>query len=147
MLIDMRNHLLEVVLVDDDPAEIKTVTRALQNLHIAHDLSVYRSGLDALLSLRRQRKHLRRSYPFFLLLDLRLPDMPGVQFLRELRQDPYLRAAIVFVLADSDTQEDKLAAYECQVAGYLIRANLGNDYGRLTALVQAYYHAVEFPSS
>jgi CheY-like chemotaxis protein len=146
MLVGMRNHLLEVVLVDDDPAEIQAITCALQNLHVAHDLTVFRSGLDALLSLRRQRQHLRRSYPFFLLLDLKLPDMPGVQFLRQLRQDPYLRAALVFVLADGDAQEDKLAAYDCQVAGYLLRSNLGADYRRLTDLIQVFYQAVEFPN-
>jgi CheY-like chemotaxis protein len=142
----MRTDLLEIVLVDDDDAEVAAITRALENLHVAYDLSVFRSGEDALLSLRRQRQHLRRPYPFFLLLDLKLPDMPGVQFLRQLRQDPFLRAALVFVLADAGAQEDKLAAYDCQVAGYLLRSNLGADYRRLTELVHAYHQAVEFPS-
>ena len=42
----MRKNLLEVVLVEDDEVEIEAVTRALKNLHVAHDLTVFRSGID-----------------------------------------------------------------------------------------------------
>ncbi len=141
----MHKNLLEVVLVEDDEVEIEAVTRALKILHVAHDRTVFRSGIDALISLRQQRKHLRRAYPFFLLLDLTMPDLPGLQFLRQLRQDPFLRTALVFVLTNSGADEDKLAAYDYQVAGYLIKSNLGPDYCRLTALVLALYQVVEFP--
>ncbi len=141
----MRKNLLEVVLVEDDEVEIEAVTRALKNLHIAHDLTVFRSGIEALIALRQQRKLLQRAYPFFLLLDLTIPDLPGMQFLRQLRQDPFLRTALVFVLTNSESEEDKLAAYDYQVAGYLIKSNLGREYCRLTELVQAYYQVVEFP--
>ena len=142
----MRKNLLEVVLIEDDEVEIEAVTRALKNLHIAHDLTVFRSGIDALISLRQQRKHLRRAYPFFLLLDLTMPDLPGLQFLRQLRQDPFLRRALVCVLTNSGAEEDKLAAYVYQVAGYLIKSNLGPDYCRLTDLVLALHQVVEFPN-
>jgi CheY-like chemotaxis protein len=142
----MRKNLLEVVLVEDDEVEIEAVTRALKNLHIAHDLTVFRSGTGALLSLRHQRKHLPRAYPFFMLLDLNMPDLPGLQLLEELRQDPQLRAALVFVLTNSDSEEEKFAAYDHHAAGYLVKSNLGPSYERLTALVQAYYQVVEFPS-
>jgi CheY-like chemotaxis protein len=142
----MRKNLLEVVLVEDDEVEIEAVTRALKNLRIAHDLTVYRTATGALFSLHQQRKHLTRAYPFFLLLDLNIPDLSGLQFLQQLRQDPLLRAALVFVLTNSDAQEDKLAAYDYLVAGYLLKSNLGKDYARLTDLIQAYYEVVEFPS-
>jgi CheY-like chemotaxis protein len=142
----MRKNLLEVVLVEDDEVEIEAVTRALRNLHIAHDLAVYRTGAHALASLHQERRHLQRSYPFFMLLDLTLPDMPGLQVLQALRQDPLLRAAIVFVLTISDNEEDKLGAYDYHVAGYLIKSNLGKNYERLTELIGAYYEVVEFPN-
>jgi CheY-like chemotaxis protein len=81
-----------------------------------------------------------------MLLDLNMPDLPGLQLLEELRQDPQLRAALVFVLTNSESEEEKLAAYDHQAAGYLVKSNLGPSYERLTALVQAYYQVVEFPS-
>lgn len=141
----MRRHLLEVVLVEDDEVEIEAVMRALRNLHIAHDLTVYRTGAGALHSLRQQRQHLQDAYPFFLLLDLNMPDVPGVQLLKQLRADPLLCAAIVFVLTNSDNEEDKFTAYRQHVAGYLIKSNLGPRYEGLTELIRAYYQVVEFP--
>lgn len=52
----------------------------------------------------------------------------------------------MFVLTNSESEEEKLAAYDYQAAGYLVKSNLGPSYERLTALVQAYYQVVEFPS-
>ena len=83
----MRRHLLEVVLVEDDEVEIEAVMRALQTLRIAHDLTVYRTGAGAIHSLRQQRQHLQSAYPFFMLLDLNMPDVPGLQLLRQLREE------------------------------------------------------------
>jgi CheY-like chemotaxis protein len=141
----MRKHLLELVLVEDDEVEIEAVMRALRGLRIAHDLTVFRTGAGALHSLRQQRQHLQCAYPFFMLLDLSMPGVPGLQLLRQLREDPLLRAAIVFVLTNSDNEEDKYAAYDLHVAGYLIKSNLGPNYERLGELIRAYYQVVEFP--
>lgn len=141
----MRRHLLEVVLIEDDEVEIEAVMRCLQALRIAHDLTVFRSGAGALQSLRQQRQHLQRIHPFLLLLDLNMPDVPGLQLLQQLRQDPLLRAALVFVLTNSDSEDDKLAAYDLHVAGYLLKSNLGPNYARLGELIRAYYQIVEFP--
>ena len=141
----MRRHLLEVVLVEDDEVEIEAVMRALQTLRIAHDLTVYRTGAGAIHSLRQQRQHLQSAYPFFMLLDLNMPDVPGLQLLKQIREDPLLCAALVFVLTNSDNEEDKFAAYKLHVAGYLIKSNLGPKYEYLTDLIRAYYQVVEFP--
>lgn len=142
----MRKHLLEIVLVEDDEVEIEAITRALKNLRIAHDLTVFRSGAGAIQSLRQQRQHLQHPYPFLMLLDLNIPDVRGLDLLCRLRQDSLLRAALVFVLTNSDSEEDKLAAYNLQVAGYLLKSNLGPRYERLTALIHAYHQVVEFPN-
>ncbi len=131
--------------MEDDEVEIEAVMRCLRRLRIAHDLAVFRTGAGALQSLRQQRQHLQCAYPFLMLLDLNMPGVPGLQLLEQLRQDPLLRAAIVFVLTNSDNEEDKYAAYGLHVAGYLIKSNLGPDYERLGDLIRAYYQVVEFP--
>jgi CheY-like chemotaxis protein len=142
----MRKHLLEIVLVEDDEVEIEAIMRALKNLRVAHDLTVFRSGAGAIHSLRQQRQHLQHPYPFLLLLDLNIPDVPGLELLRRLRRDSLLKAALVFVLTNSDSEEDKLAAYSLHVAGYLLKSNLGSRYEHLTDLIHAYHQVVEFPN-
>jgi CheY-like chemotaxis protein len=73
--------------------------------------------------------------------------MNGIEFLDALRSDPHLRRAIVFALTTSDTDEDKRAAYERHVAGYLVKSHLGVAYGSLTQMLDNYWSIVEFPTT
>ena len=74
-----------------------------------------------------------------------MPRMSGLEFLDVLRQDPLLRRNIVFVLTTSNREEDKVAAYDRQVAGYLVKSQLGDDFFRLTQLLDTYWQVIEFP--
>jgi CheY-like chemotaxis protein len=74
-----------------------------------------------------------------------MPRMNGLAFLDELRKDPQLKRSIVFALTGSEEYEDKAAAYDRRVAGYLVKASLGHDYSALRELLEVYYQAIEFP--
>ncbi len=143
----MRKNTLNVVLIDDDEVDIEAVARCLDQLDIPHVLTVYRSGKDALVQLQHVRRHMERARPFFLLLDIHMPQMNGLEVLGAIRSDPLLRAAIVFVLTVSADDSDIAAAYDFSVAGYLIKGTLGPKFERLAELIYAYYRVVEFPSS
>jgi hypothetical protein len=56
-----------------------------------------------------------------------------------------LRRSIVFALTGSDLEEDKAAAYDRRVAGYLVKPHLGHDYSSLRELLDVYSQAIEFP--
>lgn len=85
--------------------------------------------------------------PYLILLDLNMPRMNGFAFLDELRQDPVLRRSIVFALSGSQEEQDRSAAYDRRVAGYLVKASQGIEYSALRELMEAYYNAIEFPMS
>lgn len=141
----MRRNPLNVVLIEDDEVDAEIVARCLDSLDIPHVLTVYSDGQEALTKLEQEKQQLGRAYPFFVLLDIQLPRMSGIELLEAMRSSSVLKAAIVFVLTSSDDLGDMLAAYDGRVAGYLVKETLGSNYERLAQLIRSYYQVVEFP--
>jgi len=59
--------------------------------------------------------------PCLIMLDLNMPRMGGIEFLEELRSDPLLRRILVFVMTTSAAPEDRMKAYDMNVAGYMLK--------------------------
>src|SRR5690349_11904297 len=108
----MEEKQLSVLLVDDDEVDVMTVKRAFKKNNITHPLYVASNGLEALqlLSGNTLPKLLPQGRRL-ILLDLNMPKMNGIEFLRELRADPALRAIPVIVLTTSNEDKDKVEAY------------------------------------
>lgn len=135
-----------VLLVEDDQVDAEAVRRAFQKQKIANPLVEVNDGVEALSLLRgEQGNPLPR--PYIILLDLNMPRMNGLEFLKHLREDEKLRDSIVFVLTTSDDNRDKLAAYEQHVAGYMVKSRAGKDFLDLTALLDHYWRIIEMPPS
>ena len=83
--------------------------------------------------------------PDLVLLDLNMPRMNGIEFLEEIRRDPDLHRAIVFVLTTSNAENDRMAAYDRNVAGYMLKARAGLEFERVISLINQYERNVEFP--
>jgi DNA-binding NarL/FixJ family response regulator len=62
-----------------------------------------------------------------------------------MREDKSLRQTVAFVLTTSKRDEDKMAAYDLNVAGYILKSTAGQDFLNLVSLVDAYWRIVEFP--
>ncbi len=76
-----------------------------------------------------------------------MPRMNGIEFLNQLRGDEHLKRTIVFVLTTSDDEQDMLHAYEANIAGYLVKEKIGEDFMNLVSLLDMYWRFVEFPPS
>ncbi len=112
------DRMINILLVDDDEIDVMNVRRAFEKGKIENPLFHAEDGLAALEMLRDGTvpKHRR-----LVLLDLNMPRMNGIEFLRELRHDPELHGTAVVVLTTSDEERDRLQAYEFHVAGYLVK--------------------------
>src|SRR5882757_7081277 len=83
--------------------------------------------------------------PYLLLVDLNMPRMNGIQFVQAIRDDEELRHSLAFILTTSKRDEDKAAAYDLNVAGYIVKATAGTDFLNLVHLVDCYWRIVEIP--
>jgi CheY-like chemotaxis protein len=132
--------------VEDDDLCIMGLVRAFKNAKIANPISFAHDGIDALEMLRGTNGRERLPRPYLILLDLNMPRMGGVEFLKELRKDEDLRKSIVFIMTTSGADEDKVKAYNLGVAGYILKTNPANAFLEATALLDTYWRVVEFPA-
>ena len=136
---------LNILLVEDDDGDAMAVQRAFKKSKIANPILRAVDGIDALEMLRGENGKTKAPNPYLLLVDLNMPRMNGIQFVKALREDKDLRHSVAFMLTTSKREEDKLAAYELNVAGYIVKATAGQDFLNLTSLVDCYWRIVELP--
>lgn len=128
---------VRLVVIDDDDVDVESVVRSLNRNGIFGEITVFRDGLEALRALQCEPST-QSSRPLLILLDLDLPRLSGIEFLDAIRSDPRLCGTVVFILTLSDRTEDKLAAYDRQVAGYLLKSKLGENFALLPKLLRSY---------
>lgn len=131
-----------ILLVDDDDVDAMGIERALHKLKIANPMVRARDGLEALELLQKPDAI---AQPYLILLDINMPRMNGFEFLDHLRKHPYLSSALVFVLTTSNDDQDKMAAYEQHVAGYIVKKKVEDGFVPLIDMLDHYWRIVEFP--
>lgn len=138
----MNTQFLNILLVEDDEVDVMNVKRAFRMNHITNPLFVADNGLEALEKLRNGDVPQGRR---IVLLDLNMPKMNGIEFLRELRSDPALAATPVVVLTTSNNDRDKIEAYNFNVAGYLVKPVTFGEFSELMVTLNKYWMLVEMP--
>lgn len=133
---------LNLVLVEDDEIDVMNVRRALERAHVTNPVFVAHNGVEGLELLRSNAVPRDRR---LVLLDLNMPRMNGIEFLRELRNDPALRSTPVVVLTTSDDDRDKVQAYDLNVAGYLLKPVTFVNFVDVMAALNKYWALVELP--
>lgn len=134
-----------VLLVDDNDVDREAVKRAFAKHRIANTIVTAINGEDALDALRGTNGREAVPRPYLVLLDLNMPRMNGLEFLEALRADATLHDSIVFVLTTSKSDEDRLAAYGHNVAGYVQKGDVGAQFVNLLTLLDHYWRIVLFP--
>jgi CheY-like chemotaxis protein len=133
---------LNILLVEDDEVDVLTVKRAFDKNHITNPLFVASDGVEALDKLRDSELPKGRR---LVLLDLNMPRMNGIEFLRELRKDPELALTPVVVLTTSNDDQDKVEAYNLNVAGYLLKPVTFTNFCDVMVTLNKYWSLVELP--
>ena len=141
----MDDRRLNILLVEDDELDVMNVQRAFKKNNVVNPLYVAGNGLEALQMLRGQREPGVPRERRLILLDLNMPKMGGIDFLRELRQDPELRATTVVVLTTSDEERDKVKAYDLNVAGYILKPVTVAAFVEIMATLNKYWSVNELP--
>jgi len=138
----MTEKVLNVLLVEDDAVDVMNVQRAFKKNNILNPLFVAGNGLEALDLLRGGTIPKKNR---IVLLDLNMPKMNGIEFLRELRADPDLALTRVVMLTTSNEDKDRVEAYALNVAGYLLKPVTFVNFVEVMAALNNYWTLIEFP--
>ena len=138
----MQERMLNILLVEDDEVDVMNVRRAFERNRILNPLHVASDGVEALEMLRTGAISRERR---LILLDLNMPRMNGIEFLRHLRADPQLAPTPVVVLTTSNDDKDRIEAWNLNVAGYLLKPVTFVNFVELMAALNKYWSLVELP--
>lgn len=132
-----------ILLIEDDDVDAMGVKRALKTMKIANALFRAKDGVEAFEMLKGENPIPR---PFIILLDLNMPRMNGLEFLQALRADPVLQDSIVFVLTTSKSEEDIVAAYRQNIAGYILKKQVEDGFMDMLKMLDHFWRVVEMPT-
>ena len=139
------SEVLNILLVDDDEVDVMNVKRAFKKNNITNPLYVATNGLEALSILRGESIDSFPQKRRLVLLDLNMPKMGGIEFLRELRADPDLKPIPVIVLTTSNEDSDKVEAYNFNVAGYILKPVTFSKFIDAVVALNNYWTLSELP--
>ena len=140
----MKNPAKPILLVEDDQIDMMTVKRALNDLHVTNRIAHVENGEDALAYLNDPASE----RPCLILLDLNMPVMGGIEFLRVARDvnaDPRIKRIPVVVLTTSEEQQDKVESFNLGVAGYIRKPVDYQRFVETMRTINAYWTVSEMP--
>lgn len=130
--------MVNILLVEDDATTRELVFRSLTLSRTQFSITQAENGREALDILRGDSPTKRVPLPVIVLLDLEMPLMNGFEFLEELRADPKLKSAPVFVLSTSDAIADKDRAFSKAISGYMVKSEMGPGYNKVPTLLERF---------
>lgn len=112
---------IEILLVEDSPADVLITREALQQARVLNTIHVVEDGIQAMAYLRREPPYADAERPDLILLDLNLPRKNGQEVLQEIKTDAGLKKIPVIVLTTSQNEKDVLAAYNWHANCYMVK--------------------------
>lgn len=132
----------EILLVEDNPADVILTQEALKRWKIANRLHVVTDGIEAIEFLRRQGKYANAVKPGIILLDLNLPKRDGREVLAEVKQDPDLQRIPVVVLTTSEADEDILRSYNLHANCYITKPVDMNKFVKIVTSIEEFWFTI-----
>jgi two-component system, chemotaxis family, response regulator Rcp1 len=112
---------IEILLIEDNPGDVRLTVEALREGKVRNNLHVATDGVEALQFLRRGGPFAGAPRPDMILLDLNLPRKDGREVLSEIKADPDLRRIPIVVLTTSKAESDVLRSYDLHANCYITK--------------------------
>lgn len=132
----------QILLVEDDEVDVMNIQMAFKKANLLNKVTITSDGQEAVEALRSGEI----KKPLLILLDINMPRMSGLEFLRWLRQDETWNLTPVVVLTTSNADRDKVEAYKAGVAGYIVKPIEIGDFVETVAKIGNYWSICEFPT-
>jgi CheY-like chemotaxis protein len=138
----MRN-LKPVLLLEDDTVDAMTVQRAVEELNVSNPLVHFVNGEEALEYLRNETNPM----PCVILLDLNMPRMNGIEFLKIIKATPVLQCIPVIAITTSKADSDKIACFDHGIAGYIVKPTHYDEFVKAFKILDLYWSLNELPEN
>ena len=137
---------IEILLVEDNPGDVRLTMEALKEGKVSNKVSVVGNGVDALDFLRRQGTYSTAPRPDIILLDLKLPKKDGREVLAEIKADEDLKLIPVVVLTSSQAEQDVLKTYQLHANCYITKpVDLDQFIAAIKSLEEFWFTVVRLP--
>jgi CheY-like chemotaxis protein len=130
-----------ILLVEDDSVDAMTVKRAMRDLQVNHSVIHSVNGEEAMKYLTSPDTE----KPFIILLDLNMPKMNGIEFLKVMKTHPELKTIPVIVLTTSKERRDVLDSFELGASGYMVKPVDYSKFVEILSRIIIYWSSSELP--
>ena len=130
---------IEILLVEDSPADVRLTQEALKEEKLHNNLSVVSDGVEAMEFLRCEGKYSKAVRPDLILLDLNLPRKDGREVLKEIKSDDRLKSIPVVVLTVSKAEEDVLKTYDLHANCYITKPLDLNQFSKVVKSIKDFW--------
>ena len=129
-----KNKPIEILLVEDDPADIDLMQEALEESKLGNNLHVVVDGEEAMAFLRKEGKYAQKPRPALILLDLKLPKKNGREVLADIKSSDDLKSIPVVIISSSKGEEDIAKSYHLGANCYITKPV---DFNKFVEIVQS----------
>jgi len=137
---------IEILIVEDNPGDVRLTKEALAEGKVLNKLTVVQDGVEALALLRRQGKFAEAARPDLILLDLNLPKKDGREVVAEVKKDPDLRSIPVVILTSSQAEQDIVKTYNLGANCYITKpVNLDQFLSVVKSIEKFWLTVVKLP--
>ena len=139
-------HHIDILLVEDSPADVLITREAFAEFKIVNTLHVVEDGGEAMAFLKQDGKYASVPRPDLILLDLNLPRKNGREVLAEIKSDPKLKSIPVVILTTSNSERDILQAYDQHANCYIVKpVGFDNFVEAMKTIRQFWFSVVTLP--
>jgi len=137
-----RGKAIQILLVEDNPGDVRLTEEALTAINLANELHVVRDGVEAIDYLHGDGRYAGATRPDLILLDLNLPRKNGREVLTEIKRDQALRRIPVVVLTTSRAEDDILRSYDLHANSYIAKPINLDHFQHIVQTIGRYWFSI-----
>ena len=135
----MDQKAVDILLIEDNPDHVELIVKALRDNNVLSEVHVVVSGEQAIDLLHQRGAYVDTPRPGLILLDIKLPGMDGIEFLRRIKADPKLKLIPVVVLSTSESEKDIVGCYGCGANSYIVKPVDFRQFAKVVKEVKLYW--------
>jgi len=133
---------VEILLVEDNPGDVRLILEAFREGKIYNHLSVVNDGVEAMAFLRREERYANVARPDLILLDLNLPKKDGRDVLAEIKKEESLKGIPVVVLTTSNAEKDILETHNLSASCYITKPVDFSQFVTVVKLIEDFWFTI-----